>query len=293
MLTAVMVGLFSAAFATRAAWETARPLPAPAQTRALLAEILPEQEFTDATSAPALFVVYGQPLTLDMAGWLLLGDGGEYGPAGVGGSVNGPPALAPARTVETVRHNLAARGWKLYPDLVREVYSCAGPPCDPTTIPTSTTIQARRGDTAFTMEVFPTYTGNTTSLAATFTRTAPWPVYPAAVAGGLLGAAAAYLLFAWVARRAGDRRSKILLGVALVCWWGPTLLSFPTATAHHFSEPHPSAHPLWEWLGQPTFSLLFLIGCACALTTVAMAFAREWSSRATPTSWSPQPPHGR
>jgi hypothetical protein len=62
LLTAVIGGLFGAAFASRAGWETARPLPDPVQTRAMLAEILPGARWGDVSPAPpALFVVYNQP----------------------------------------------------------------------------------------------------------------------------------------------------------------------------------------------------------------------------------------
>ena len=63
VLTAVISGVFTAAFATRAAWETARPVPRTAEARAMLAEILPGQEFAGIEDAPAQFIIYGQPLS--------------------------------------------------------------------------------------------------------------------------------------------------------------------------------------------------------------------------------------
>ncbi|MEJ3749423.1 hypothetical protein WEI85_39950 [Actinomycetes bacterium KLBMP 9797] len=284
VLTAVISGVFTAAFATRAAWETARPLPRAAETRAMLAEILPGHEFAHLEDAPAMFLVYGQPLGWHAARDLLLGDGNEYAQSGVGGSVYGP-ALPPRETVELVQRNLRAHGWTGYPTMAQDMYGCVGPPCDPTTIPQSTTILARRGDTTFTMEVSPEYTGNPASITATFLRATPPAVYPFGIVGGVLGAVVAFLMFGWASRRTEGRHPagaavKLLAGVALFFWWAPTVVCVPSSAWHHADEPHPSWHPMWEWLGQPTFSLLFLIGCGSALLGLALAaLPRQATSR--------------
>jgi hypothetical protein len=276
VLTVAISGVFTAAFATRAAWETARPLPRTAETRAMLAEILPGQEFIGIQDAPAMFVIYGQPLSWSAANDMLFGDGGEYSRAAVGGSVNGTPALPPRQTLEVALRNLRAQGWKVYPAVNRNMYDCAGPPCDPTTIPQSTTIVARRADTTFTMEVFPQYTGDTTSLTAQFQRATPGAVYPFGLVGGFLGAVVALVLFGWASRRTEGRHParavvKMLLGVTLFFWWVPTLFSAPWMARHYQDEPDVSWPPMWEWLGQPTFSLLFLIGCGSAVLGLAVA----------------------
>jgi hypothetical protein len=276
VLAAVISGVFTAAFATRAAWETARPLPRTAETRAMLAEILPRQEFAGVEDAPAMFVIYGQPLSWNAANELLFGDGGEYAQSGIGGVVNGAPANPPQETVELVQHNLRARGWTVYPTMTHNMYDCAGPPCDPATIPKSTTIVALRGDTTFTMEVNPEYIGNTTSITAGFLRATPIAVYPFGLTAGILGAVVAFLMFGWASRRTEGRHParaavKMLLGVTLFFWWAPTLVSVRWMARHQLDEPHPSWHPMWEWLGQPTFSLLFLIGCGSALLGLALA----------------------
>jgi len=276
VLSAVISGLFIAALATRAAWETARPMPRAGEARAMLAEILPGQEFAGIEDAPAMFVISGQPLSWDMADDLLLGDGGEYSLAGVGGSVVGTPAHPPQDSVELAQHNLRAHGWTVYPTMTRNVYDCAGPPCDPATIPKSTTILARRGDTKFWMEVNSGYTWDTTSMGAGFSRATPLAVYPFGLTGGILGAVVAFLMFGWASRRTEGRHParvevKVLLGVTLLFWWAPTLFAIPWMVRHHLDEPHPSWHPMWEWLGQPTFSLLFLIGCGSALLGLAAA----------------------
>jgi hypothetical protein len=120
VLTVVISGVFTASFATGAAWETARPLPRTAETRAMLAEILPGQEFTGIQDAPAMFVIYGQPLGWNMANELLFGDGGEYAQAGIGGGVNA--TLPQQKTVDVVQHNLRTHGWKVYLPIARDVH---------------------------------------------------------------------------------------------------------------------------------------------------------------------------
>ncbi|GAA2577660.1 hypothetical protein GCM10010399_04280 [Dactylosporangium fulvum] len=275
VLTVVISGVFSAAFATRAAWETARPLPRTAETQAMLAEILPGQEFTGIQDAPAMFVIYGQPLSWNAARDLLLGDGGEYAQSGIAGGVSAP-TLPPQGTVELVQHNLRAHGWTVYPLTAHDAYGCSGPPCDPATIPQYTTIVARRGDTVFTMEVHPPEDPVSLRITAGFVRATPFAVYPFGLTGGILGAVVTFLLFGWASRRTEGRQPartvvKILLGITLFFWWAPTLLAVPQEMQHHLEEPHPSWHPMWEWLGQPTFSLLFLIGCGSALLGLVLA----------------------
>lgn len=275
MLTAVISGVFAAAFATRAGWETARPLPRAAETRAMLGEILPGQEFTGIEDAPAMFVIYGQPLSWNAAHELLFGDGGEYAQAQVGGGVDAPPAVPVRETVELVSRNLRAYGWKVYPTMNHNMYDCVGPPCDPATIPQSTTIVARRGDTTFSMEINPP-SGTSTVISAGFERATPLVVYPFGLIGGALGAGVALLMFGWASRRTAGRHParavvKTLLAVSLFFWWMPTLISVRSMAQHHLDEPHPSWHPMWEWLGQPAFSLPFLIGCGSALLGLALA----------------------
>ncbi|MEE6259374.1 hypothetical protein [Plantactinospora sonchi] len=276
VLASVIGGVFTAAFATRAAWETARPLPRTAEVRAMLAEILPGQEFTGIEDPPAMFLIYGQPLNWNMAHSLLFGDGGEYAQSGIGGSTDGPLAHPPQQTVELVQHNLRAHGWTVHPTMTNNLYDCVGPPCDPTTIPRSTTIQARRGDTTFTMQVNPAHPGNPAFISADFRRATPYAVHPYGILGGIAGAAVVFLLFGWASRRT-ERRPvasvgvELLLGVTLFFWWVPTVFSVQWMARHHLDEPHPSWHPMWEWLGQPTFSLLFLVGCGSALLALALA----------------------
>ncbi|HTJ36490.1 MAG TPA: hypothetical protein VL738_25000 [Dactylosporangium sp.] len=287
-LATVISGLFGAAFATRAAWETVRPLPDAAQTRAMLLEILPNEPWDQVyPPPPATFAIYNQPLGWNMASEMMLGDGGEYSQAAIGAGVNGHPGDDPRRTVDEALANLESHGWRVYNTAWSDAYSCVGPPCDPTTIPQNATIAARRGDTALTLEVYTWSTPDTTHLSASFMRTTPLAVWPAGIAGFLLASLAALLLFGWASRRTeADYPTRPaatssehpargwvmgLFGLAMVLWWAPTLYALPFMTLHHVREPHPTWHPMWEWLGQPTFSLFFVVGGGCLLLALALS----------------------
>ncbi|GAA5193487.1 hypothetical protein GCM10023322_55620 [Rugosimonospora acidiphila] len=261
VLTVVISGVFSAAFATRAGWQTARPLPRAAEAQAMLAEILPGQKFIGLQDAPALFVIYGQPLSWNSAQDLLFGDGGEYGQSGIAGGVDAP-TLPPQETVALVQHNLRARGWRIYSLKVDGQ---------------DTAIVAQRGDTVLRMDVYPPQAAISPPINAGFLRATPFAVYPFGITGGILGALVAFLLFGWASRRTEGRHpalsvvAKMLLGITLFFWWVPTLFAFQWMTRHYQDQPNPSWPPMWEWLGQPTLSLLFLIGCGSALLGLALA----------------------
>jgi hypothetical protein len=283
VLATIISGVFAAAFATRAAWETAEPLPHAAQTRAMLTEILPGQEFRLAEDAPAMFTIYGGPLRWATLGDMLFGDGGEYALAGVGGTVNGLPSRPPREELDLVRRRLRDTGWTVYRPMVSDTY---------------TTLVAGRGNTTLTLEVYfePTvYSAPATSaadsifLSASFQRATPPAVYPFAGIGGVAGAVVAFLLFGWASRRTTGRHPArgivtTLVGTTMVLWWAPTLFAAPLMAKHHLDEPHPSWHPMWEWLGQPVFSLVFLAGGGCALLGLALAALPRPRPAAVPTT---------
>jgi hypothetical protein len=113
-------------------------------------------------------------------------------------------------------------------------------------------------------------------IDAGFERATPFAVYPFGIVGGILGAVVTLVLFGWASRRTERRHParavvKMLLGVTLFFWWVPTLFSVQWMARHYQDEPDVSWPPMWEWLGQPTFSLLFLIGCGSAVLGLAMA----------------------
>jgi hypothetical protein len=113
-------------------------------------------------------------------------------------------------------------------------------------------------------------------LTASFQRATPPAVYPFGILGGVTGAVVAFLLFGWASHRTTGRhpaRSAVtaLFGVTMALWWAPTLFAVPLVAKHHLDEPHPSWHPMWEWLGQPFFSLFFVAGSGCVLLGLALA----------------------
>jgi hypothetical protein len=271
-------GLFGAAFATRAAWETSRPLPTGPQTRAMLTETLPDEPWSPVyPPPPAKFTIYGEPLSWTAADDLLLGDGNEYSQATTGASVNGHPGTDLHRSIDEATANLRAHGWTIYALTWTDAYSCIGPPCDPTNIPQDATLTARRGDTALTLEAYSESTVDTTYLSASFQRTTPAATWPSAGAGFALAAVVSLLLFGWASRRTEGTGHpaagpvKALFGVAMTLWWIPTLYALPFLTYHHIREPHPVWHPMWEWLGQPGLSLLFVAGSGCLLLALALS----------------------
>ncbi|MEV0457238.1 hypothetical protein [Catellatospora methionotrophica] len=276
VLTALVCGLYVAAMATRLAWETSRPHPDQAETVAVLAEILPGHQVDGIQPAQALFTFYTEPFGPQMLDSLMFGDGNEYALGTTTASRDGIPPEPLEQVAAGAERRLRAGGWTVYPVTHNDTYSCIGPPCDPATIPRDTRLFAERGDTVFELELVPSRNTDSIYLGLSLSRATPAAVPPAGVAGGLAGAAVGWLLFAWASRRTQDRHAvrgtvTVLYAVTMLFWWGPILPSVPAAVTHHLDEPHPRWHPLWEWLGQPTFSLLFVAGCAAALLGLCLA----------------------
>ncbi|GIJ60685.1 hypothetical protein [Virgisporangium aurantiacum] len=274
LLVATISGTFGAAFATRAAWETAPPLPDGAEARAMAAEILPGQEFSGFEAPAAQFTMYGSPLSWDRVGELLWPDGGEYALSGIGGSIVGDPGLPVAELAGLARRNLRAHGWTVYPTTTTSLDGCDGPDCPPA--PYSVVVAARRGHTTFRLEMYSPDALVSPSTSVAFQQATPAAVYPFGIGAGLLGAVVAFLVFGWASRRTqrratADATAKVMLGVTLFLWWVPTAFALPAVAHHHAGEAHPSWHPMWEWLGQPSFSGVFVVGCGFALAGLAVA----------------------
>jgi hypothetical protein len=270
-LAAVACGLFSAALGTRAAWETSPPPPTPAEAAAILAEVLPDTHLDpNIEPATATWVVYTRPLSLDNVHDLLFGDGGEYQQSTVGSGSYGPGPTDIAPTVAGVARQMRAHGWRVYP-LLADGAPCSGG-CQPRY---DVTVIGRRGDTILDVDVMLGSTSTTTFIAAEARRATPAAVWPAGIAAGLLGSLLAWLVFGWASRRTETRRRQIpvvlLYGIAMFLWWLPIAISLPLAAAFEFTTDEPQWDPLWEWLGQPTFSLPFLVGAACVLMGLTVA----------------------
>ncbi|MET8308732.1 hypothetical protein [Micromonospora sp. NPDC005173] len=276
-LASVICGLFAGALASRAAWETSRPQPDRAEAGAILTEVFPGHDLGDIDTPPALFVVYGQPLSLRNVKTVLLGDGGEYQESATGAAAFGAPPVPAEQIVTVARQRLTDAGWRVYDPEVTGGTSCADKLCATPLAITETSLVARHGDTILNASVSSQTALDATYLAVEVHRAPPPAVAPAGVLGALLGAVAGWLVFGWASRRTEGRRvsgaASVLFGTTMVLWWLPVLLAAPQLLEHHLRESHPAWHPLWEWLGQPVASLLFLVGAVCALLALGLAAA--------------------
>ncbi len=278
VFAAVICGLFTASLAVRLAWETSPPMPDRAEAAAILADVLPEHTIPVEEIYPSeiLFAIYGGPLSLNSANDLLFGDGGEYALTATTVGRTGFPPVPLEQMAEVAERRLREGGWTVYPAMHSDMYGCVGPPCDPTTIPQDTRLFAKRGNVTLELDLYPQQQADSTYLTVSLSRTTPAAVWPAGIVGGLLGAAVGWLLFGWASRRTQAPHPvripvNVLFGVTMGLWWLPVLFTVPFMVEHHLGEPHPRWHPLWEWLGQPVFSLFLVAGTASALLGLALA----------------------
>jgi hypothetical protein len=276
VLTSLVWGLFIAAFASRAGWETARPLPTVAEATAIFSDVLPDENLAGRVHrSPAMFVVYGQPLTLQNVNVLFFGDGGEYEFGTTRGTLDGP--ADERRAPGAVMRRLRSNGWEVAEPRTENAVECAISSCDPDTLPTKTFLTARRGSDIIEIEIYPSAGSNETNVSMNLQRATPWSVCPASLVGGVLGVVIGWLVFGWASRRSETRNAALRLvtnafyGFAMVLWWLPIIVASSSALAHHVDRTHFRWHPLWEWLGQPVGSLLFLIGTGMALVVFAVA----------------------
>jgi hypothetical protein len=282
-LTATVWGLFTGAFATRLAWESARPLPTQAEARELFTQIL-GRDSADAYVDPAMFVIYGQPLGWNNLDTLLSLDGGEYQQGRATVALNGPMDVDHEDLVHSTRAWLQANGWRVADVDIRNSVDCANASCDESTLPKKAVYTARRADDVLAFEVslgdlrtLPPKPGVPDSNIQTYffvelTRASPAAVFPSGAVGALLGMVFGWLTFGWASRRTEGRAGPtVLFGVAIFMWCAPMILSLPFTLAHHLNEPHLSWHPMWEWLGQPAFAPMFAIGAGAALFVLALS----------------------
>ncbi|MGX1614961.1 hypothetical protein ACWIF8_13815 [Micromonospora chalcea] len=249
---AVACGLFAASFGTWLAWLGSRPLDH-RDLAAVVDQLYPDRQVShiDQDDPAAVFLIYGHPLNQDLVSELLLGDGGEYALAELTASFDQLPA---AGLVE-LRQRLDAAGWE-QSEPVRS----------------DTTVYAERGDHILAAQL-----DAEGSMSLTLSRATPGTAYPAGLLAFALGAVGGWVLFGWASRRTEGRRplvqgpTKLLYGVAMVFWAAPILLSAPLMLTHHLGEPHPRWHVPWEWLGQPTMSLPFLLGAVLLLLALGLA----------------------
>ena len=269
-LTALVCGLFTAALAARAAWETSRPQPDRAEAAAVLATTLPGHRPTRIDTAGALFEVGGEPVgPRGLPALLVRGHGYQEGSTVV--SAANRPLTTPAQVLDTARQRLTDAGWQVTPTAHRTggIGARGGPDVE---------LTATRGDTALRLVVPTAPAAAGSFLTVELRRTTPPAVLPAAVVAGLAGALIGWFVFGWASRRGQSRPEvTILYWVTMWCWAGPALTAAPVLLVHHMRLPHPQWHPLWEWLGLPTASPLLLLGlvtASAALVRAALAGPR-------------------
>ncbi|MDW3847730.1 hypothetical protein NMK34_14085 [Micromonospora sp. BRA006-A] len=268
---AVVCGLFAASFGTWLAWLGSRPLDH-RDLAAVVGQLYPDRQVShiDRDDPPAVFLIYGHPLTEDLLSELLLGDGGEYALAELTASFD----QTPAGGLTNLRQRLDAAGWKRSEPVRSDAYGCVpgSPRCDPASIPSDITVYAERGDHILAVEL-----NAEGSMNLTLGRATPGAAYPAGVIGFALGTLGGWVLFGWASRRTEGRRPlvqgpvKVLYGVAMLFWTAPVLLGAPMMLTHHLGEPHPRWHVPWEWLGQPALSLPFLLGAVLLIVALGLA----------------------
>jgi hypothetical protein len=278
LIAAVACGLFASSAASWGAWWTARPLHN-AEGVAVFRELFPDLDpgSDPSPEPPSVFVIYGQPLSWDNADDLLLGDGGEYGFAAVGSSLDSDSVPADQRSPGPLLDRLRAGGWSFSDPIISSANECIDTTlCDPATLPTEITVYAGRGDQELSVVFYPSAGSGETAVSFALTRSEPPAVVPAGLTGGLAGFVVGWLLFGWASRRT-ERHGlpKVLFGVQMFLWWAPIFLAAPQLLIHHLEEWHYTWHPLWEWLGQPTLALFFLAGCLCGLGALLVALPRR------------------
>ncbi|MEE3922394.1 hypothetical protein V2I01_41155 [Micromonospora sp. BRA006-A] len=149
---AVVCGLFAASFGTWLAWLGSRPLDH-RDLAAVVGQLYPDRQVShiDRDDPPAVFLIYGHPLTEDLLSELRLGDGGEYALAELTASFD----QTPAGGLTNLRQRLDAAGWKRSEPVRSDAYGCVpgSPRCDPASIPSDITVYAERGDHILAVEL--------------------------------------------------------------------------------------------------------------------------------------------
>ncbi|MGC4896717.1 hypothetical protein [Micromonospora sp. DT31] len=268
---AMACGLFAASFGTWLAWLGSRPLDH-RDLAAVVGQLYPDRQIShlDQDNPPAVFLIYGHPLDKDFLSELLLGDGAEYALAELTASFD----QAPAAGLTELRQRLDKAGWERSAPVYTNAYDCVAdsPGCDPASIPSDITVYAERDDHILTVEL-----NADGSMGLTLSRATPGTAYPAGLLAFALGTVGGWMVFGWASRRTEGRRPvvqapvKFLYGVAMLFWTAPILLGVPLMLTHHLNEPHPRWHVPWEWLGQPTLSLPFLLGTVLLLLALGLA----------------------
>jgi hypothetical protein len=263
--TVFVSGLFAGGLAVRAAWETARPLPSQAQTRAILDEILPGAAWGEPTPpTSAKFGMFGAPMTWnDYQQWPTSFEGGEYGRTSVSAIIPGNMTLAGAETLERVTAGLAAHGWNPRPE--------AGPGRD---LPAS--VAAHRDGLDLVVAVYGYAEAGVPSVSVYIARSTPPAAWPAGIAGGVLGGLLAFLAFGWGSRRTesghpfGDVAGGLYC-IGLLLWLLPTAFALPLMMYDVARDGDAGWPQTWQWFGQPQYFVCILPGALLLALGAALA----------------------
>ncbi|WP_460491892.1 hypothetical protein [Dactylosporangium cerinum] len=263
--TAFVFGLFGSGLAVRAAWETTPPLPDQAQTRTILAEILPDEAWGEPTPPTrAKFGNFGAPTGWAGYGrWVTSFEGGDYGRTEVGAAIPGNLRLGVAGTAERATAGLRAHGWR-----IRMVTDD-----DPDN---HVTVLARRDGLDIAVTVYGYTVTADPSVFVSIARSTPVAAWPAGIGGGLLSALLAFLAFGWGSRRTASghpfgRLAEALYGIGLLLWLLPSTVALPLTTIRTVQYGGPDWPQTWEWFGQPHYFIFILPGVAFLALAAAPA----------------------
>lgn len=264
---AMACGLFAASFGIWLTWLDSRPLDHH-ELAATVHQLYPGGQVhgIDRQDPPAVFLIYGNPLSWQSVHDLFFGDGGEYSFAEMDASFDTLPAGTRPATLAIFQKQLRAAGWDLSKPLYSPAYACVprDPQCDLTPVPVGITLYAQRGDNLLEVDINDQNT--TPPISISMGRATPWAAYPVGFLAFLVGMLGGWVLFGWASRRAqrtnaaAQALAKVMFGFAMFLWWAPIPLAAPGVLAADLKTPHYRWDPLWEWIGQPALSVPFLFG---------------------------------
>ncbi|MGA5302421.1 hypothetical protein ACPCHT_21010 [Nucisporomicrobium flavum] len=292
VLTTVIAGVFGAAFGSWAGWRTSGPLPEPGWARALLADVAPGSDVETveppSSSSSSRFALLSRGLSWDDVDGVLFASVTEHRAATAGARVGLPSGTDPETPAREVTARLVLTGWTVHAPIRTDV------PGDPAAGARSIRIEAVRDGWTLTLEARPAHADRAAVLTAIVRRPTPAAAWIGGVAGALAAGAIAFLLFAWASRRTGrpghPARVAVIVpfGLAMMFWWVPTTAAVALVGSSLRSEPQVRGTQLWEWLGQPTMSALFLAGAALAALSLLLAAlppGRELPRTGPVTDW--------
>ncbi|HZM77058.1 MAG TPA: hypothetical protein VFC19_15085 [Candidatus Limnocylindrales bacterium] len=271
-----MCGLFTASAAIWLAWGTARPLPDRAETSRIVGTAFPGRDIIEVYRSPDLFAIdRTQRLSVDNFHWLFFEFAGEYEFGATAVRLYDDDPFDTVKIMAAAGERMRANGWQVDVNSVGTDQHCADSRCDPAKLSKDYRLVAHRDDTIIELKVMESV--HPALIWVELQRATPGAAHPAGVAAGLLGALAGWMVFGWASRRTegGYLVVRALAGTfftATMFMWGvPIPFGLQAVLRWQSDKPSPRWYPLWEWVGQPYFGWLFLVGCGTALLGLASA----------------------